>query len=179
MICLPCKIMSVVHCCVLARQCMAKGCSRIHSREAGPQDLHAHGSECEASLWRVPPGGELRHRRPLWAPLWSRYGELTVQIDLMVFMAKMCWQQRLIFSPLYPVTVKSRVQVENWEPHCNFYDICESWCNHRTTPCDWDSRQIPIPVFSKALMKNTKGGQFFGGTCLINKLDLASWHKLK
>lgn len=85
----------------------------------------------------------------------------------------------LYFPPFFSVTVKSCVQAENWEPRCNFYDICEFWCNQRMNPCDQDSRQIPCPVISKALMKNTKGRQIFGGICLINKLDLASWHKTK
>lgn len=44
---------------------MAEGLSTLHCREAGPEDLHAHRSECSASVWRVPPSGELWDWWPL------------------------------------------------------------------------------------------------------------------
>ncbi|KAM7412852.1 hypothetical protein PAMA_020304 [Pampus argenteus] len=44
---------------------MAEGFSSLHCWEAGPEDLNAHRSECEASIRRVPPSGELRDRWPL------------------------------------------------------------------------------------------------------------------
>lgn len=58
---------------------------------------------------------------------------------------KLCWQQPLIVF-LFPVTVKSCVQAENWEPHCNFYDICESCCNHLTTQI---AARFPFLFFPK------------------------------
>lgn len=83
---------------------MAEGICRVDSGEARPQDLPAHRSKCDAPIWRVPASGELWDRRPLWASLWSCYGELTVrpvwQIDFMAHILPTVSTLTLLFSLL-------------------------------------------------------------------------------
>ncbi|KAM4742193.1 prolyl 4-hydroxylase subunit alpha-3 isoform 3-T3 [Anableps anableps] len=47
------------------QKCMAEGLRELHRREAGPEDFCANRFERDASVWRVPAGGELWDRWPL------------------------------------------------------------------------------------------------------------------
>lgn len=103
---------------------MAERLSSVHCWEAGPEDLQTHRSERKASIWRVPPSGELWDWWALRASLRPCYGKLVVvyHADYMTIHLALIMIYQL---SNIPVTFKSGVQAENWESSGNFYDIRE------------------------------------------------------
>lgn len=84
---------------------------------------------------------------------------------------KLCWLQRLIPTPTPTLSSHHQVPCTSWKLETALQLLWYMWVllYHHVTPCGQDSRQIPFPVVSKALIRNTKGGQFFGGMFLIKE----------